>query len=331
MRLLKWLSIRGLLVLLVLLASVPPLVLVLWRNDEDSTLRLMNFASRDAVETAGYLNRMQYLVETTLVSVLDYCVSQPALQNLDMAAVASIFKKEINRVKWLDDMLLIDISGDILYSVNTKNVKRPANIPADAFASPDRPFVGSASLRSDADGRTGVSVLYLKPFTGPDASSRYAVAMSVNASYFETARHQPLPFEKWSLNIVDVSGTLLFHSLPGIFETDADGKIPHAIRLRIMADEAESGSFVEPVADGDSRRIFGYWKLRITPESPVHAIAIAAFQAASVVGDGRQSGLQSFLLTLVFILIGTLLALGVGRTLLVAPIDGACQQALCAG
>ena len=313
MRLLKLLSIRSLLVLLMLLSALPLLTLVVWtnRNAERQALKLL---SRNAVEMAQSFTVYQQLVDTFLVSMLDSFSSELSLRNPRSADVSAFFKREAGGMEMLEDVLLMDASGDVLASLNgrfdggLKDFRLPDGIP------PGVPYIGNALFREEADGKKTACLPCIRFFE--TESTRYAVVMLLKIAYLENLAKQLQYPEDWSLRVLDVSGHPLLRHLSGD-STPAGEEAFSSVWAHIRSGE-ESGFFV---ASDDAEHVFGYSRVHLTPNSSPYAITVVSVPTKSAVRTENIFILRTLLLTVALMLMGLLLALGVGRTLLLAPID----------
>ncbi len=316
MRLLKILSIRSLLVFLVLSASLPPIALVAWgyRNSGKQAVQLV---LQNALEVAKNLSTAQKVVDTYWVSTLDLLVKNPAVSELRSADVQSLFSYELNKLKALDNILLVDISGDVLVSAKEASGDTLWEIFSSDVPFSSAPSVGKSLIKTE-NGNLNIYVPYIQTFSASgDNTPRYAVVLLVGTSFFE----ENVATEKLALSIVDASGTCLLH-LPESHSKQEGTKgefFPPSLWRYIQTHE-DAGSFIGRAISGQER-IYGYNKMRLSPDSSVYSVAIVSFGIEDVVGDEKVFVLQSLLLTLAFTLAGVLLAGGVGRTLLVGPID----------
>ena len=320
MRLLRYLSIRGLLVIVVLLASVPSLSLVIWMNI-DTGRQTMALVSRNALELAENLGVGQKIVDALLLSTLDYLVAEPAVKNLDQKNAVPLFKRELERTGMLHDILLVDAEGGVLFSANDSFSRSPyGEWISDAPVSEDL-FLGTAVLETLDDGRTDLYLPYARTLeTSGTTSSRYAVLLLLKSSYFEDFMERFLPPVDWSLGIVDASGTFVLLSSPGSVrdERRLGDKIYPLLWNRI--EESGDAGFFEAVSSTGEERIFGYSKTRLSPTAPVHSVAVVSYLSSEILGNKRIFAVQTVFLVMIFALLGLLFALGVGGKLLVSPI-----------
>ena len=315
MRLLKILSIRSLLVFLVLSASLPPIALVAWgyRNSGKQAVQLV---LQNALEVAKNLSTAQKVVDTYWVSTLELLVKNPAVSELRLADIQSLFGYELNKLKALDNILLVDISGDILVSAKEASGTLGGIFSSDVpFSS--APSVGKSLIKTKND-NLNIYVPYIQTFLASgDSTARYAVVLLVGTSFFE----ENVATEKLALSIVDASGTCLLHLPESHSKQEGEkGEFFSPSLWRYIQTHGDAGSFIGRAISGQER-IYGYNKMRLSPDSSVYSVAIVSFEIEDVVGDEKVFVLQSLLLTVAFTLAGVLLAGGVGRTLLVGPID----------
>jgi diguanylate cyclase (GGDEF)-like protein len=348
--LLKFLSIRGLLVVVVVLASTPSLFILVKMN-MDTNRQTLTLAAQSAAGLADNLATTQKIIDAWLFSALDLLTEEPGVKDLNSSGIAPLFKNMTDKMPMLEDILLLDASGDVLASAKGhesfdlgtlgEGVLRGALPRAE---SESRPWVGGVILRPwVADLRVagpkdpGVRVMGLAgndltlryvPYVQPFAAG-YAVLL-VKASYVEESMKRFLSSadgisQKWVLGILDAAGGIIacHSSLDFEDEWEQQGKDIREPLWDYIEGHGETG-FFRNVWNGKEECVTGYAKIRLPQlqgESPVHAVAIVSYFLSDVLREERNIALRSLFLSLSFVLGGLLFALGVGRKLLVAPID----------
>lgn len=316
MRLLKILSIRSLLVFLILLSSLPLLMLVMWTN-RNAELQALKLLSGNAAEIARNFTASQHLVDTFLVSTFDLFASDPALQNLCSVDAAALFRREADRMKMLEDVLLVDASGDVVASLKDRPRKDLGKIFPDGGVPLGVFHVGNAFWVDGMDGKKRSILPCVRYFESDmTPASRYAIVMLLKVDYLEDLAERFSPPGGWTLRVMDASGGFLLHYPPDASGNGDEGEFSSAWE-HIRAD-GDSGTFIAP---GDAEYVFGYSKARFTPDSPPYAVTVVSFPSQYAVRNENVYALRTLVLTAAFTILGLLLALGVGRVLLLVPID----------
>ena len=325
MRLLNFLSIRGFLVLIVLMASAPSLTLVAWVNI-NTVRQSENLVLQNAQVLAENLGMAQRFVDTLLVSTLDFCVNESVVENLNLESADLLFKRELSKMEMLEDILLLDTGGKVLISAKTENFFSQASRDLRVDWLSDVSLTGDPSVgkvvESFDEEEGNLCIPYVRAFAAQGASHLgYAVAMLVKTYYMEDFITNFLPPTDWSLGIMDVSGTfMVHHSLNTVEGERSFGGKMYAPIWDSINKHGDSGSFRAESA-ANVERIFGYSKIRLMPEAPVHAVASVFFLSSELLKKEQALVLQSVLLVVAISLSGVLFAIGVGRTILVYPID----------
>lgn len=316
MRLLKILSIRSLLVFLILLSSLPLLMLVVWTN-KNAERQALQLLSENAAETARNFTASQHLVDAFLVSTLDLFASDSALQNLCSADAVALFRREADRMKMLEDVLLVAPDGTVVASLGDRSRMDLSAILStgdEVFSNVPRAgnvfFVGEAAKKSRA---LLPCVRFFEPARAP--ASRYAIVLLLKTDYFENLAERLLPPGGWTLRVVDVSGRPLL-----CYPRDRmGGKIERGFSS--VWEHIRSGGDSGTYMASDAGYVFGYSCVRFTPDSSAYAVTIVSFPTEHAVSNENAYAWRTLLLTGAFTILGLLLSLGVGRLLLLVPID----------
>lgn len=313
MRLLKLLSIRSLLVLVVLLSTFPLLMLVLWTN-RNVERQALNLLSHNAMETARSFTASQQLVDAFLVSMADLFSSDLTQRGPRSADASALFRREAGRMDMLEDILLVNASGDVLASLSDRFEDGMWKFKLPDEAASEDLYVGDILFIEDTDGKQTACLPFMRFFeTESTPPSRYGIIMLLKTAYLENLAEKLELSKGWSLQLLDVSGKDLLSHLPGTASAD----VPFSMWTHIQTNE-DSGSFIAP----DSRHAFGYSRVRFTPDSSPYAVTVVSIPTKDFVGAGNVFFFhRTLLLTAVFTFLGILLALGVGRMLLLVPID----------
>ncbi|MDR1379672.1 MAG: diguanylate cyclase [Synergistaceae bacterium] len=349
MSLLKLLSIRGLLVVVVLLASMPSLFILVEMN-LDTSRQTLTLAFQSAAGLADNLATTQKIIDAWLFSALDLLIEEPGVKKLNVNSVTPLFKNITDKMPMLEDILLLNTSGDVLVSAKERESFDLWDgsfweaLPR--FEPEGYPQVGgvisrcwSADLKViDSNGPDAM----VTGLAGSDLTSRYIpyvqsfasgyVLLLVKASYMEECiKHFPSAVnslsQKWVLAIFDASGSIMAYraslDFENAWERERQGKGISESLWDYIERHGETGSF-RSLWDEKEDCITGYAKIRLPQlqgDSPVHAVAVVSYFLSDILNEERNTALRFLFLSLFFVLGGLLFALGVGRKLLVAPID----------
>jgi diguanylate cyclase (GGDEF)-like protein len=335
--LLKLLSIRGLLVIMVLLASTPSLF-ILTKMRADSDCRILTAASQNAAGLADNLATTQRIVDTWLLSMFDLLVEEPEIKRLDVNGAAPLLTKLMEKLPMLEGIFLLDASGGVLLSAKEHEfVGLREEALRESFScagSEDRPLVGGViSVLKEPEAEVA-------DLAGSDSTPRYLpyirhfgsgyILLLVKASYFEECIEHFMSSmagvsQKWVMAILDASGAVVACRASTGFEGEGE-RWEKEIRDPLwdqIARREEKGSF-SGLWGGKKDCVAGYAKIRLPHsqgESPVHAVAVVSYFLSDVLKKERTIALRFLFLSLVFVFGGLLFALGVGRKLLVIPIE----------
>ncbi|MDR2137470.1 MAG: diguanylate cyclase [Synergistaceae bacterium] len=329
-------SIRGLLVIMVLLASMPS-IFILLEMTEDTHCRILTIASQNAAGLADNLATIQKTVDTWLFSMCGLLAEYPGVKSLDLNEVAPLFENLTDKLPMLESALLLDASGGVRASAKRRG---SLGLGEGAFRKlfpriglEGRAQVGEVISRSlaparGADGTEQDLTLRCIPYVQPFGSGY--VFLLIKVSYLDECIQHFLSSadsisRKWVMGILDTSGSVIVsHASPGFGDEWAEDRWQD-VKTSLwesIGQNGERGSFRGLWDDEDC--VTGYAKIRLSQAedgSPMHAVAVVSYFLSDVVKKEKITTLRFLFLSLISVIVGLLFALGVGRRLLVTPID----------
>lgn len=313
-------SIRVMLILLVLCISVPSLSLLWWLRSRNEN-QTLDTIGNTATEVARAVAIAEQVVSSSARDLLERLAQDSRIQALDLEDCREVFEDRVRLSNLYADILLVNSSGDVLVSGTGALPKNIAEI-----LSLDIPL----ELGSEVRILTGYSPpphtnMYIPYVLGimPDEEDkpRYALMAFVDADvYASTIQAINIP-KLWTFSMVDSNGIFLFR-YPLEFPEGERGrgeKLYEPVWQRIQTSE-DQGWFRGISAAGISR-IFGFVKLRTSPDQPPYVTVITLFIEKEVLQGTRQSITLSILVMFYLIGFGAILAIYLGIRYLTQPLE----------
>ena len=273
--------VRQILIVLVLFVSLPPLVFLAWfKGNTDG--RNVKAASGMVMELARGVGVAVEARSGTILVLLDRLADMEAVRDLDRSKASEIFRQQLAASNACKDIFLSDRAGRVLASGR-------ADAPADVrdMLGPDTgeekrilpsywggPYENGVvphvrSLGTDADGRP----------------AHYFVALLDTAHVGEVVAKASRG-DGWSLAIVDENAVLGVEYFPELGESASrpGRRVSEAIWSRIRNKGGDIGWFEEESGE-EGKRLWGFAKLRLSPESPVYAVVLASCKESVLLGN----------------------------------------------
>ena len=308
-------SIRGGLILLVLLAVLPSLALQIY---DGAMLRrhLVADATDEVIQAVDALAQTQERTTQGTRLLLTALAAMPGLRQLDRAACASLFASLLKENPFYTNILVVDAQGDVIASGLPDN---PANLSGrkhfrDAMAL--KHFTAGQYSGSSADGEP------VFPFSLPLVNDQGTVVgvliATVNLHSFDAAfdaLHMPAGT---NYSITDHAGVRLHHTPP----TAANplGKHIRAEAWQVINTGGDTGVFRQPGSDGVTRQ-YAFHKLRLSPAAPPYMTVVVGMPAEAILAPARQALRHNLILLAVTTALALVVAWLVGGAVIVRRLD----------
>ncbi|MYL83700.1 PAS domain S-box protein [Desulfovibrio aerotolerans] len=290
MKAISTMSIRGGLVLLVLLAVLPSLALQVYDGVQQRR-HLVADASTKASQAAAAMAQVQERITESTRLLLTALAAMPELRQLDSAVCTSLFAALLGQNPIYANIVIIDTQGDVIASgrplvrVNLSDRKHFR----DAMAL--KQFMTGEYIISSTSGQP------VFPFALPLYDSSGALlgvlAVAVDMSSFDTAYAALRMPAGTTFGITDHKGVRLYYLPP-----TATNPLGSPIRGEIwqaIDSGGNQGVFLKPGSDG-VRRQYAFHKLRLSPIAPAYMAFVVGVPEETILGPARQALFHNLIL-----------------------------------
>ena len=315
-------SIRYLLLVLVICVSFPVATLLVWLR-LDAQEQALNTISRDAEQFARGFALSQKILETTTQRTLLRIAQHDAVRKVDTAACNELFASFLIKDSAYSDILLVDDSGTVLaFGGKTSPGDVKSLLPQEKtpyLMLPEGRF-SIGTLYREAP-YANMVIPYALELPQDTPGGRGLTLIMLMDSEFYTRLVESMGFPKdWTFVLIDASADFTFRFPTEVPQGERRKGEPlyEGIWQRIMAG-GENGSF-RTVSAAGIERLFGYMKLRLTPDSPIHFIAISAYTELAALSSLRGSTMYGIVIFLSIMGIAGVFALYIGYRFLARPL-----------
>lgn len=316
MKFFSLLSLSKKLFLLVIITVLPGLSILVYSGLEQRQQSIHN-ATKDVLQLTQAMAEVQKDITNTTKQILSTLSLIPEIQNLDLYESSEIFKSVLKRNQDYNNIILLDVNGNVLTAGKTFAGKNLADRKHIREVIEQKSFtVGEFILSRGGDMRP------IFPFAYPvfDKTGRFNAILTtaVKLSSFSSLNNlTPLPAKSF-FGVTDHQGIRIFY-YPPQEKTNPIGK-PISAKSWEKARTAEKGTFSNTGSDG-MRRIFAFRQVRLSPEATPYLYVWAGVPEIHVLAQANEDLLRNLLLIFVAMMVSLFLARLVGLKTIIAPIE----------
>lgn len=310
-------SISKKLGLLVLIAVLPALAILFYSGLEQRR-QLIDNAKSDVLLLTHSMAETQNEITRSTRQMLSTLSLLPAIQAMDIQASSKIFGTMLEQNNHYNNMLLIDLNGEILASGKAFTGKNLA----------DRKHVRDALARKDfavgeyvitRSGSADPIFAFAYPVLDKQGNPKAVLTTSIKlASFSRFHVFTDLP-QKSFVAITDHQGIRLFYH-PSQRKTNPVGKPIRTKSWKIASEAQQPGIFTGAGSDGQ-RRIFAFEQVRLASEDTPYLYVWAAIPEATILAPANAALSRNLLLMLLATVLSLFISWFVGKNTLLSPIQ----------
>lgn len=309
-------SIRGGLVLLVLLAVLPSLVLQVYDGAQQRR-HLVADATAEAARAVAAMAQVQERITESTRLLLTALAAMPELRRLDSAACTTLFASLLNQNPFYTNILIADLQGDVIASglphhgrINLTDRKHFR----DALALGQ--FTAGEYIVSRSAGQPAFP--FSLPLHDDNGALIGVLVAAVNMSSFDAA-YDALRMPAGSIcGITDHKGIRLHYLPPAA--TNPLGRPIRAEVWQAIDTDGDEGVFLLPGSDG-VKRYFAFHKLRLSPTAPAYMAFVVGMPEQAILATARQALLHNLTLLAATTLLALVVAWFLGGAVIAGRLD----------
>ncbi|MHC1790881.1 histidine kinase dimerization/phosphoacceptor domain -containing protein [Solidesulfovibrio sp.] len=308
-------SIRGGLVLMVLLAVLPALALQIY---DGVTYRrhLLRDATAEASRAAAAMAQIQERVTDSTRLLLTALAAMPELRQRDSAPCSGLFSSLLNQNPLYANILAVDDQGDLFAS----------GLPFTHVNVSDRKYFRDGMARHlftageyivSRTASEGVFPFSL-PFRDHDGQVAGLIVASVKMTAFDDAFDRMRMPAGSTFGITDHQGVRLFYR-PTVTTNPVGSPIRPEVWQAIDSG-GDDGVALLPGSDG-VKRYYAFRKLRLSPTTPAYMTFVVGVPESAILAPARKAFIQNLALLAATTLLALAVAWFFGGTAIAARLD----------
>ncbi len=310
-------SISNKLALLIMLAVLPAMLILLYAGLEQRRQSIEN-ARQDVLMLTHTMAETQNHITRSTRQMLSLLSRLPAIQALDPEAITTIFKAVLEQNSNYNNIVLVDLSGEVLASGRTFSGTSLADRKHVREALERKSFVAGEYIVTRV-GTANPAFAFAYPVLNTEGKPKAVLTATFQLDVFSRFYDVSTLPEKSFIAVTDHQGIRLFYH-PAQAKTNPVDSPVQAKNWKIASDAQAPGMFIGKGSDG-LRRIFAFEQVRLTPEDTPYLYVWAAIPEDYILAPANAALARNLLLMLLAMMLSLFITRIFAKKTLISPMQ----------